>query len=141
MESRKRFDSLQEELGIDIEFRGRGGMVVVETQEELEAMRLFVKEQKKTGLEVTLLDRKQARELEPSLSEGILACTYSPLDGQVNPICVEQRQEAQRSTLIPESPALAGRVIALSASKPLKETSKQELWSMLPAFMQRKLGR
>lgn len=86
MESRKRFDSLQEELGIDIEFRSRGGMIVVEKQEELEAMRLFVEDQKETGLEVTLLDGKQARELEPSLSERILACTYSPLDGQVNPI-------------------------------------------------------
>ena len=86
MESRKRFDSLQEELGMDIEFRSHGGMVVVEKQEELEAMRLFVEDQKETGLEVTLLDRKQARALEPSLSEGILACTYSPLDGQVNPI-------------------------------------------------------
>jgi sarcosine oxidase subunit beta len=86
MESRKRFDSLQEELGIDIEFRSRGGMVVVEKQEELEAMRLFVEDQKESGLEVTLLDKKQARELEPSLSEGILASTYSPLDGQVNPI-------------------------------------------------------
>jgi len=86
MESRKRFDSLQEELGMDIEFRSHGGMVVVEKQEELEAMRLFVEDQKETGLEVMLLDRKQARALEPSLSEGILACTYSPLDGQVNPI-------------------------------------------------------
>ncbi len=88
MESKKRLDSLQDELDIDIEYRSRGGMVVVETQEELEAMRLFIEEQKKTGLEVTLLDRKQARELEPSLSEGILACTYSPLDGQVNPIAL-----------------------------------------------------
>jgi glycine/D-amino acid oxidase-like deaminating enzyme len=88
MESKKRLDSLQEDLDIDIEYRSRGGMVVVETQEELEAMRLFVEEQKETGLEVTLLDRKEARELEPSLSEGILACTYSPLDGQVNPIAL-----------------------------------------------------
>lgn len=86
MESRKRFDSLQEELGIDIEFRSHGGMIVVEKQEELEAMRLFVEDQKETGLEVTLLDRKQARDLEPCLYEGILASTYSPLDGQVNPI-------------------------------------------------------
>lgn len=88
MQSKKRLDSLQEELDIDIEYRSRGGMVVVETQEELEAMRLFVEEQKETGLEVTLLDRKEARELEPSLSEGVLACTYSPLDGQVNPIAL-----------------------------------------------------
>ena len=86
MESRKQFDSLQEELGVDIEFRSRGGMVVVEKQEELEAMRLFVDDQKKSGLDVTLLDGKQARQLEPSLSEGVPACTYCPLDGQVNPI-------------------------------------------------------
>ncbi len=88
LESRKRFDSLQEELGTDIEFRSRGGMVVIETQEELEAMRLFVEEQKETGLDVTLLDTKEARELEPSLSKGVLGCTYSPLDGQVNPIAL-----------------------------------------------------
>jgi glycine/D-amino acid oxidase-like deaminating enzyme len=88
MESRKRFDSLQEELGADIEFRSRGGMVVVETREELEAMRLFVEEQKETGLEVALLGTKEARDLEPSLSEGVLGCTYSPLDGQVNPIAL-----------------------------------------------------
>jgi sarcosine oxidase subunit beta len=88
MESRKRFDSLQNELGRDIEFRALGGMIIIETQEELEAMRLFVEEQKQTGLDVTLLDGKQARELEPSLSKGILGCTYSPLDGQVNPIAL-----------------------------------------------------
>lgn len=88
MESRKRFDSLQEELGTDIEFRSLGGMVIVESQEELEAMRLFVKEQRETGLDVTLLGTREARELEPSLSKGVLGCTYSPLDGQVNPIAL-----------------------------------------------------
>ena len=75
MESRKRFDSLEQELGRDIEFRAHGGMIVIETQEELEAMRLFAEDQKESGLEVTLLEGKQARELEPSLSEGILGCT------------------------------------------------------------------
>jgi sarcosine oxidase subunit beta len=63
-------------------------MVVVETQEELEAMRLFVDEQKEAGLPVELLDTKEARDLEPALSERVLACTYSPLDGQVNPIAL-----------------------------------------------------
>ena len=56
LESRKRFDSLQHELGRDIEFRAHGGMIVVETQEEFEAMRLFVEDQMASGLEVTLLD-------------------------------------------------------------------------------------
>jgi len=107
LESRKRFDSLQHELGRDIEFRSHGGVIVIETQEELEAMRLFVEEQKQTGLEVSLLDGRQARELEPSLSEGILGCTYSPLDGQVNPIALAlaflRRAKEKGAKIIPHT--------------------------------------
>jgi sarcosine oxidase subunit beta len=108
MESRKQFDVLDEELGKDIEFRSHGGMVVVETQEEIEAMRLFVEDQKETGLEVTLLDGKQARELEPSLSERILGCTYSPLDGQVNPIALTlaflRKAKEKGAKILPRTP-------------------------------------
>ena len=35
---------------------------------------------------MSLLDQKQARELEPSLSEKILGATFSPMDAQVNPM-------------------------------------------------------
>jgi len=45
-----------------------------------------VEKQQKIGLDVSLLDTDQARKMEPSLSEKILGSTFSPLDGQVNPI-------------------------------------------------------
>jgi len=86
LESRGIFDQLREELAMDIEYKSHGGMVIVENERELEAMGRFVREQQAIGLDVAMLDRDQARELEPSLSEKILGSTFSPLDGQVNPI-------------------------------------------------------
>ena len=86
MESRRRFGLLIRQLPVPIEYRETGGMVVIETEDELAAMQQFVAQQKKSGLDVTLLDGNQARILEPHLSEHIVGATHSPLDGQVNPI-------------------------------------------------------
>ena len=88
MESRKRFARLRSSLPVAIEYRECGGMVVIESDEELAVMHEFVKEQQKIGLDVTLLNADQARQLEPHLSEHILGATRSPLDGQVNPIAL-----------------------------------------------------
>jgi len=88
MESRKRLEQLTEELSVSIEYKRTGGMVVIETETELHAMRRFVEEQKKIGLDVSLLNSRQTRELEPHISERIHGSTYSPMDGQVNPIAL-----------------------------------------------------
>ena len=86
MESRKRFDQLQEELPNSIEFKSAGGIVIIENEIELEAMNRFVQEQRKIGLDVSLLDEQQTRNLEPQLSEQIKGAAHSHLDAQVNPI-------------------------------------------------------
>ena len=86
MESRRRFDLLARQLPVPIEYKKTGGMVVIEIEDELSAMQQFVKEQQEIGLDVSLINRDQARKLEPHLSEHILGATHSPLDGQVNPI-------------------------------------------------------
>ena len=88
MESRKRFEQLIKDLPIPIEFKSTGGMVVIENEAELDAMRLFVQEQRKIGLDVSLLDAQQTRKLEPQLSDHIVGATHSLLDGQVHPIAL-----------------------------------------------------
>lgn len=88
MESRNLFDRLMEDLPVPIEYRRSGGMVVIETTEELHAMEHYVQEQRGTGLEVALLDIAAARRMEPELSESLVGAAYSPLDGQVNPIAL-----------------------------------------------------
>ena len=86
LESSKKFSNLKEELNYDIEYRNNGGMVIIENNEELKAMKIFVEEQRNIGLDVSLLDRDRAKEKEPALSQDILGSTYSPLDAQVNPM-------------------------------------------------------
>ena len=86
LESKKRFEPLLQELGFDTEYRAHGGMVVIEKEEELESMRRFAEDQKRIGLDVSFLDKTDARQMAPFLSEHILGATYSPMDAQINPI-------------------------------------------------------
>ncbi len=86
LESSRRFLHLEQELGAGFEYQRNGGLIVIESEAELRTLEPVLEKQNQTGLDVSLLDAKQARELEPSLSEGILGATFSPMDAQVNPI-------------------------------------------------------
>ncbi|UCD82097.1 MAG: FAD-binding oxidoreductase, partial [Desulfobacterales bacterium] len=86
LESSRRFAHLEQELGAGFEYQRHGGMIVIEREEELRTLERFVEKQNTIGLDVSLLDQKQARDLEPSLSEKILGATFSPMDAQVNPM-------------------------------------------------------
>ena len=85
LESRRRFDDLVDTLGKSIEFKNPGGMCLIESETEHAAMRLFVAEQRTSGLDVELIDGAEARRREPCLSEKVIAATFSALDSQVNP--------------------------------------------------------
>jgi len=86
LESLRRFSALARELDPPIEYENKGGVVVIETDEELATMQQFVEKQKKHNVEISLLGPEQAREKESALSENIIGATFSPLDSQANPI-------------------------------------------------------
>jgi len=98
MASSDRFSTLADELGSEIEYEKKGGLVIIETEEGLKAMQLFAQKQKDCGLNLSFLDRRQVREMEPALAENILGATFSPLEGQVNPFLLTRAflQAAQR---------------------------------------------
>jgi len=80
------FKGLREELDRDIEYHVKGGMILIETAAELKIMEDFVARQKRTGLQVEIIDRKEASRMQRGLAEHLVAATYSPQDGGVNPI-------------------------------------------------------
>lgn len=86
LESAKEYGKLIKNLEFNIEYQQNGGMIVIENENELHTMEVFIMQQKKAGLKVDLLDNKETRKMEPALSEGILGSTYSYLDAQLNPI-------------------------------------------------------
>lgn len=86
MASFERFPEINEQLPFSIEFERNGSMIVIEHEAELEHMRNFVAQQRKHGVDVSLLGAREAREIVPDLSEEIVGATFSPGDGKINPI-------------------------------------------------------
>jgi glycine/D-amino acid oxidase-like deaminating enzyme len=86
VKSLQRFPALSRELNGDIEYERKGGVVVIETEEEFSAMQVFAEKQKMHGVDISLLNRDQALEKEPALSEDIIGAAFSPLDSQAHPI-------------------------------------------------------
>jgi len=80
------FRGLREELDHDIEYHEKGGMILIETQDELDIMKDFVARQKQMGLRVDIIDRREASRLQRGLAKHLVASTYSPQDCDVNPI-------------------------------------------------------
>jgi sarcosine oxidase subunit beta len=60
-------------------------MIIIENEKQMSALEPFRKEREKAGFILTPIDAKEARSLEPLLSESIVGALYNPLDGDTNP--------------------------------------------------------
>jgi sarcosine oxidase subunit beta len=80
------YQDIEKELVHGIEYKHSGGMILIETQEEMQVMQAFVERQRQTGLQVDILAREEAVKLQPGLAEHIVGATYSPQDAEVNPM-------------------------------------------------------
>lgn len=104
---------LEEETGLDIDFRGAGILGVVYDEDALRAMREDCARLKQRGANVEMLTGEEARRLEPALSRTIIGGVVAHNDGQVDPrkalIALRASFEKRKGALI------AGRV--LSAKK------------------------
>jgi len=87
IESIERWPALAEELGADLGYQQGGNLYVGEGDAEAELVARFVERQHANGFaDVRLLDSKEAHEVAPALSETVTAASYSPRDGQADPI-------------------------------------------------------
>jgi len=88
MESIQIYGQLHEELGMDVEYVREGNLRLCTTEDELETMRQAVENQKKVGLKLEMLDRKQVLDINPHVGEKIIGASFCPTDGHVNPFLV-----------------------------------------------------
>jgi len=80
--------SLPNELGADIELRLPGTLDVITTPEQHAHLSASVAEQQAAGIEATLLDAPEARELMPALSPSILGAAYAAGRGHLWPFAL-----------------------------------------------------
>src|SRR5437588_614071 len=87
IEAIQRWKTLPEELQADLHYRSGGNLLLAESDAEAEQLATFVQRQQELGFtDVRLLDRQETRALVPGLNERVLAGSYSPADGQADPV-------------------------------------------------------
>ncbi|MGI6853826.1 NAD(P)/FAD-dependent oxidoreductase [Mesorhizobium sp. 1B3] len=79
---------LREETGIDIGWRGGGGLHFCLSENEMEARRTLISRSKAEGAEIRieLLDREALREIAPGIGPEVCGASLSDLDGEVSPL-------------------------------------------------------
>jgi sarcosine oxidase, subunit beta len=87
VEAIERWRTLEEELEADVQYRRGGNLLLAETEAEAVRLVTFVREQQECGFtDVRLVDRKEVFEIVPGLHAGVVAGSYSPGDGQADPV-------------------------------------------------------
>ncbi len=87
IDSMNRFQTLPDELGLDLEFRRYGNVQIAFNEEQMTMLRNLIDQQEKWGFrESKLLNHREITELIPVMStEDVLGGMYCPTDGHINP--------------------------------------------------------
>ena len=79
--------TLEQELQAEVGYRQGGNLLLAENDIEVNFLSKFVDQQHEMGFaDVKFVDRKEALFIVPGLNERVLAGSYSPGDGQADPI-------------------------------------------------------
>jgi glycine/D-amino acid oxidase-like deaminating enzyme len=85
-QSLKLLDNLHEQLEGRFEFAHTGSLLAACNDDEMQLIREMNANLSAMGLDVELLDGRQARQVMPVLGDNILGGSYSPKDAQINPL-------------------------------------------------------
>jgi sarcosine oxidase subunit beta len=112
----RRWEDLDEELGMDVEYRQHGNLRLARTPEEVSVIAGIVQEQQALGLDLTYLpDNAAVRAVAPALAESVMAASFCPTDGHANPVLAVQAFGAAAArhgaTLLTETEVTAIEVV------------------------------
>ena len=77
---------LEKELKSDFELEITGGIMVAETEKDITYLKKKIFAEKKIGIEVELLGEEGVRKHLPNVSKKIIAASYCPGEGKINPM-------------------------------------------------------
>lgn len=78
--------SLSEELGMDIEYYKEGNLRLGKTNDHLKILTNLTDSAASLGLDVRMIEYKEAKEICPYLSEEVIGASWCPTDGHANPM-------------------------------------------------------
>jgi sarcosine oxidase subunit beta len=92
------YPSLIEELDEDVEYVRHGAMAICEDEDQLRVLKQMVETQRAAGLQVRLLSREDALEVQPGLADHVVGGGFLAEDGNVNQmaLCFALARAARR---------------------------------------------
>ena len=78
--------TLSEELGINVEYHKEGNLRLGKTARHKEILQGLTDRAVACGLDVTMIDGAEVREINPYLSEEVICASWCPTDGHANPL-------------------------------------------------------
>lgn len=82
-----RWPTLAEELEADLQYRQGGHLLLAENDAEAAYLQTFVRSQHDLGFaDIHFVDRRDVLSLAPGLGEQVVAGSFSPADGQADPV-------------------------------------------------------
>lgn len=79
----KLYDELCKDL--DVEFKRIGSLTCATNEEEKDVIEKYLSRSEENGVEVKLLNKEETRQLEPFVSDDVIASLYAPSAGIINP--------------------------------------------------------
>ncbi|MET1074296.1 MAG: FAD-dependent oxidoreductase [Umezawaea sp.] len=86
--SLRRWPALLDELGVDVEWDAKGGLVVATGEQAASALFEFAADQRPAGVEARVITPDEAHDREPHLTPAVVAAVHYPQDAQLHPVLV-----------------------------------------------------
>lgn len=77
---------LTEELGTDVEYYQKGNLRLGKTDVHINVLQGLTKNATSLGLDVRMIDKDEAKEICPYLSDEVIGASWCPTDGHANPM-------------------------------------------------------
>jgi glycine/D-amino acid oxidase-like deaminating enzyme len=84
--SLRRWATLSDELGVDLEVTTNGGLLLVDDPAYLRLVEAKVALERETGVDARVLDAGEVRRLAPWVGEAIVGAGFMPVEGKANPM-------------------------------------------------------
>lgn len=80
------WQGLSAELGVDLEVKQSGGLVVATTPEHMRSIAAKAEIERSFGVPIEILDRAAVRDLAPYLTDDAIGGGFCPVEGKANPL-------------------------------------------------------
>lgn len=82
----KFWPGLSEELGVDTEYTQEGNLRLGKTPAHMKKLEALAESCQSMGLNVYMVDKEKAHEINPYLSDDVMGTSFCPTDGHANPL-------------------------------------------------------